>query len=98
MHLLPSALDVRTFATRRHGARLEDAVARAFDERDRLRVERNRLNDEQFQLAAENNRLLEENAALRDAAAIWIRLYERQLERANRAHAELAACTERGTK
>jgi hypothetical protein len=34
-------------------------------------------------LAAEYARLLEENEALREAAAMWIRLYEKQLERAN---------------
>ena len=36
-------------------------------------------------LAAENARLAEENHALREAASLWIRLYEKQLERANRA-------------
>jgi hypothetical protein len=36
-------------------------------------------------LAAENARLVDENYTLREAAAMWIRLYERQLERANEA-------------
>ena len=36
-------------------------------------------------LAAENKRLTEENEALRVAAGMWIRLYEKQLERANQA-------------
>ncbi len=41
-------------------------------------------------LTAENARLLEENDALREAAAMWIRLYEKQLERANHATSERA--------
>jgi hypothetical protein len=41
-------------------------------------------------LAAENARLAEENHALREAATLWIRLYEKQLERANRATSALA--------
>jgi hypothetical protein len=41
-------------------------------------------------LAAENARLAEENHALREAATLWIRLYEKQLERANRATSTLA--------
>jgi hypothetical protein len=40
---------------------------------------------ENLRLTAENARLADENQALRDAAAIWIRLYESQLARANRA-------------
>jgi hypothetical protein len=36
-------------------------------------------------LAAENARLQEENHFLREAATLWIRLYEKQLERANQA-------------
>jgi hypothetical protein len=46
------------------------------------------------QLAAENARLLEENHFLREAATLWIRLYEKQLERANQATAA-NALTER---
>lgn len=47
-----------------------------FDENARLAVENARL-------AQENARLAEENSALREAADLWIRLYEKQLERAN---------------
>jgi hypothetical protein len=36
-------------------------------------------------LTAENARLSEENVALREAATLWIHLYEKQLERANQA-------------
>jgi len=39
--------------------------------------------DDNRRLAAENARLAEENHALREAASLWIRLYEKQLERAN---------------
>ncbi len=42
------------------------------------------LQDDNRRLAAENVRLAEENHALREAATLWIRLYEKQLERANR--------------
>ena len=43
------------------------------------------LYDDNRRLAAENARLADENHALREAASLWIRLYEKQLERANRA-------------
>jgi hypothetical protein len=46
--------------------------------------------DDNRRLAAENARLLEENDALREAAALWIRLYEKQLERANHATSQNA--------
>lgn len=45
---------------------------------------RRALLDDNQRLTAENTRLAEENHALREAATLWIRLYERQLERANR--------------
>jgi hypothetical protein len=54
-------------------------------ERERERQERQDLLDENRRLTAELDRLAEENLALREAAAIWIRLYEKQLERANEA-------------
>lgn len=50
----------------------------------RERPRRQLLEDNRL-LAAENVRLLEENDALREAATLWIRLYEKQLERANQA-------------
>jgi hypothetical protein len=43
------------------------------------------LLEENARLAVENARLAEENSALREAADLWIRLYEAQLERANKA-------------
>ena len=49
---------------------------------ERERQRREALEDNR-RLAEENARLVEENYALREAAAMWIRLYERQLERAN---------------
>jgi hypothetical protein len=39
--------------------------------------------DDLQRLAAEIERLRQENADLREAAAMWIRLYENQLARAN---------------
>jgi len=45
--------------------------------------------DENLHLAAENVRLSEENRALREAAGLWIRLYEKQLERINQS---MSAC------
>lgn len=64
-------------------SRLKEVQGQAASERDRR--ERQTLQDDNRRLAAENERLIEENAALREAAAIWIRLYEKQLERANEA-------------
>lgn len=58
-------------------------------DRDRCRSERDHLLEINDQLSADVCRLLDENQALRDAAAIWIRLYERQLARANAAIARL---------
>jgi hypothetical protein len=46
--------------------------------------------DENLHLSAENVRLSEENHALREAAGLWIGLYERQLERMNQSM--LSAC------
>jgi hypothetical protein len=39
--------------------------------------------DDLTRLVAEIDRLRQENADLREAAALWIRLYENQLARAN---------------
>jgi hypothetical protein len=50
-------------------------------ERDRPRRE---LLEANRRLELENARLAEENHSLREAAALWIQLYEKQLERANR--------------
>ena len=66
-------------------SRLERAIALALEERDRLRREREWLGEENRRLMAEVSRLAQENEALRGSAEIWIRMYERQLARANRA-------------
>lgn len=50
-----------------------------------MRDGRRELLEANRRLAVENARLAEENAALREAADLWIRLYEAQLERANKA-------------
>ena len=65
----------------RHDARGSDAhlVLLRGDHRQRALLEEN------ARLAVENARLAEENSTLREAADLWIRLYEAQLERANRA-------------
>ena len=57
-----------------------------------LRRELAARNADNARLAAEVRRLQEENQDLRDAANIWIRLYERQLARATEAvqHAAIA--------
>jgi hypothetical protein len=60
----------------------DSAMCLAISARERPR--RELLQDNRW-LAAEHARLLEENDALREAAAMWIRLYEKQLERANHA-------------
>jgi hypothetical protein len=64
----------------RTDSRLEPSRVLAISERERQR--REALEDNR-RLVEENARLVEENYALREAAAMWIRLYERQLERAN---------------
>jgi hypothetical protein len=66
----------------RMASHFEPPVGLGLSERERQR--REALEDNR-RLAEENARLLEENYALREAAAMWIRLYERQLERANQA-------------
>jgi hypothetical protein len=50
------------------------------------------LQAENARLAAELERLRQENGDLREAAEIWIRMYENQLSRANRAADLLAHC------
>jgi hypothetical protein len=68
-------------------SRLEPPMGFASAERERQR--REALEDNR-RLAAENARLVEENYTLREAAAMWIRLYERQLARANEAAPRVA--------
>ena len=69
----------------------ESAMGLAITGRERPRRE---LLEDNRRLAAENLRLSEENHALREAATLWIRLYEKQLERANQA-ISASALTER---
>ena len=52
--------------------------------------EHDRLRDERGRLMREIERLTEENDDLRKSAEIWIRMYERQLARANHVNALLA--------
>jgi hypothetical protein len=52
--------------------------------------QRHEMLEEIRHLAAENARLADENRALREAAGLWIGLYEKQLERANRAMSVVA--------
>jgi hypothetical protein len=60
---------------------------------ERARQRREALEDNR-RLAEENARLVEENYALREAAAMWIRLYEKQLARANEAASSRARAAE----
>lgn len=69
---------VRHVARSRQGARL---ILHGTDPQREVRM----LIEENRRLQKENARLAEENAALREAADLWIRLYETQLERANAA-------------
>lgn len=52
---------------------------------ERLRHELAKLDADNARLATEVRRLREENQDLKKAAELWIRLYERQLARANEA-------------
>jgi len=52
-------------------------------EHERLRHELIKLDADNARLAAEVRRLHQENQDLKKAAELWIRLYERQLARAN---------------
>ena len=64
-------------------ARLEQAVGPTSTEQ---------LRAEMARLTREIERLKQENMDLRESAEIWIRLYENQLSRANRAADLLAHC------
>jgi hypothetical protein len=70
-------------------ARFEGAIELLIADSDRLRTEHELLGDENRRLTAEVARLAEENQALREAASIWIRMYESQLARANQAVSDL---------
>jgi hypothetical protein len=54
-----------------------------FAEKERLRVVCDALKDERRALRDRLSQCAEENVALREAALMWIALYERQLDRAN---------------
>lgn len=72
--------------------RIEQAVSVAIEERTRWRQERTELRGANSRLAADNARLVDENQQLRQAAELWISLYERQLERARRSENQLREC------
>ena len=93
MPVLHSPLDIET--TPRPGVRPrhEVAVGLAFAERDHLRERATSLSKEVGRLTDEIERLRQENHDLREAAAIWIRMYEKQLSRANQATRLLGAET-----
>lgn len=61
----------------------------ALAESDRLREECRRQASENKALLQVIDTLLADNSDLRESALLWINLYERQLERANRAIARL---------
>ena len=72
--------------------RIEQAVSVAIEERTRARRERAELRGDNSRLTSENESLTEECRLLREAAELWISLYERQLQRATRLEAQLIAC------
>ena len=71
-------------------SRPESAMNISITGRERPRRE---ILEDNRRLAGENARLSEENQDLREAATLWIRLYEKQLERANRATRATSANT-----
>ncbi len=88
MALHQSSVDIRIVSTPRQRTkgmshRLVPAPGLALAESEGLRRELVTLDAENARLAEEIQRLRDENQDLRDSAAIWIRLYERQLGRAN---------------
>ena len=90
MPLQLSPVDVRIVSPRRQSGRgvagkLEQATGLPLEAQDSLRRQLADVDAENARLATEIRRLQEENQDLRDAAEIWIRLYERQLTRANEA-------------
>ena len=88
MPLQLSPVDARIVSPRRQPgrrsvSRLEQAIGLPLAEHEHLRRELVRLDGDNARLAAEIRRLREENQDLKKAAELWIRLYERQLARAN---------------
>jgi predicted nuclease with TOPRIM domain len=77
--------------------RLVQPAGLALDDGKRLRYELLKLEAEKARLAEEIQRLRDENQDLRDSAAIWIRLYERQLGRANEAIRDSGLSTRHST-
>jgi LPS sulfotransferase NodH len=88
MRVTQSAVDIRLTSSRT--ARLEQAVGLALAERARLLRECEDFGAENARLGTDLERLRQENEALRESAEIWIRMYESQLARANRASEMLA--------
>jgi len=66
-------------------------IERALGEPDFLRPHQEGLGEENARLTMEVARLAQELEDLHESARIWIWLYEKQLDRANRAIAELRA-------
>jgi hypothetical protein len=85
MAVLRSPLDTESTPRSRPRARVEHAVGLAFGERDQLRQQVSALARQVTRLTDELARVRQENLDLREAAALWIRMYERQLSRANQA-------------
>ncbi len=88
MPLQLSPVDARIVSPRRQpgrrtASRLEQAIGLPSAEHEHLRRELARLDGDNTRQAAEIRRLREENQDLKKAAELWIRLYERQLARAN---------------
>jgi hypothetical protein len=84
---MPSVVDIRIASSMK--ARPDRAVV-AFVAPDRLPFDPVELQAENARLSSEVERLRDENKALRESAEIWIRMYENQLSRANRASELLA--------
>jgi hypothetical protein len=68
----------------------------AIGENERLRRELERIYVENRNLARELARLREAHEDLSESALIWIQMYERQLERANRADADKGHAPDNG--
>lgn len=69
----------------------------AVGENERLRRELERISIENRNLARELARLRDAHEDLSESALIWIQMYERQLERANRAQAGSRKATGEGS-
>jgi hypothetical protein len=87
--VVPGLMSDGRFATSPKHVREHIPLRGALAESDRLREECRRQASENKALLQVIDTLLADNSDLRESALIWISLYERQLERANRAIARL---------